>query len=366
MLTLKKTSLFEEHKKLGAKLVEFAGFEMPIQYSGIIREHNAVRTNAGVFDVSHMGEFLISGIDALNFLNYLVPNNIKKIQEEEKGLYTQICNEDGGTIDDLIIYNLGSGFLAVVNAANIEKDWKHFNKYKINFNVELKNISDEISLIAIQGPKAEKFLAEAIHELPLHDIKNQQYFEIKKYQNFWIGRTGYTGEDGFEIFIFNSDQAIILWQKLLNEGVEPCGLGARDTLRLEAAYPLYGHELDEETSPLEAGLGWSVKPDKENFIGKEALLKQKHEGLKKKMVCLKINDKLIARQGHKVFTKDNKEIGLVTSGSQGITVGYPIATAYVLPQYSVIGTKLLVQIRDKFVLANVVKRPFYDRQKLSS
>lgn len=361
MLTLKKTSLFEEHKKLGAKLAPFAGFEMPIQYSSIIKEHNAVRTKVGLFDVSHMGEFLISGYDALGFLNYLVPNDLNKIKESRKGLYTQICNENGGTVDDLIIYNLDSEFLAVVNASNIEKDWKHFNKYKMNFNVGLKNISDETSLLALQGPESVKALTRAL-KINLDQLNEQKYFEIKKYQNFWVSRTGYTGEDGFEIFTNNPEEAKNLWQRLLNESVEPCGLGARDTLRLEAAYALYGHELDEETSPLEAGLSWSIKLDKGNFIGKEALLKQKQEGFKKKMVCLKINDKLIARQGHKVFTKDKKEIGLVTSGSQGITVGYPIATAYVPPQNSEIGTELLVQIRERFVLANIVKRPFYKRK----
>jgi aminomethyltransferase len=361
VLTLKKTQLFEEHKKAGAKLVDFASFEMPVQYQGIIAEHNAVRAKAGVFDVSHMGEFLVTGKDALNFLNYLVPNDIKKIEQPGKGLYTQICNESGGTIDDLIIYRLDEDFLVVVNASNIEKDWKWFNKFKSGFNVTLKNISEDTSLIALQGPKSHEILSKVLN-INVQDLSSHKYFEIKKYKSFWVARTGYTGEDGFEIFVDNSSECISLWQKLIANGTVPCGLGARDTLRLEVAYPLYGHELDDETSPLEAGLGWSVKLDKDSdFIGKQALIKQKSEGLKKKLVCLKITDKAIARQGHKAFSNDNKEIGIVCSGSQGITVGYPIATAYVPVAFSDIGTKLLINIRNKMIEAIIVQRPFYKK-----
>lgn len=358
MLTLRKTELFDEHKKLGAKLVEFGGFEMPVQYEGIILEHNSVRKHAGVFDVSHMGEFLVSGKDSLNYLNYLVPNDIKKIEQSGKGLYTQLCNEKGGTVDDLIIYKLESGFLAVVNASNIDKDWQWFNKNKNNFNVELKNISDNTSLLAIQGPKAQNILSKILKT----DLSTQKYFEIKKYGDYLIARTGYTGEDGFEVFIHDSKKTIALWQDLIKADVKPIGLGARDTLRLEAAYPLYGHELDDETSPLEAGLGWSMKLDKpDNFIGKDVLLKQKSEGLKKKFICLKINDKVIARQGHKVFSKEGSEIGIVCSGSQGITVGFPIATAYVSPNFSEVGKELFVNIREKLISATIVQRPFYKR-----
>ena len=361
MLTLRKTALFEEHKKNGAKLVDFAGFEMPVQYEGIIAEHNAVRNNVGVFDVSHMGEFIVSGKDAFNYLNYLVPNEIKKIEQPGKGLYTQICNESGGTIDDLIIYRLDDNFLIVVNASNIEKDWKWFNKYKSGFNVTLEDISETTSLIALQGPKSPEILSKVLN-INLQDLNSHKYFEIKKYKSFRIARTGYTGEDGFEIFVNEPSEIVSLWQSLINPGVTPCGLGARDTLRLEVAYPLYGHELDDETSPLEAGLGWSIKLDKDSdFIGKQILIKQKSEGLKKKLTCLKITDKAIARQGHKVFSSDNKEIGIICSGSQGITVGYPIATAYIPPAFSNIGTNLLINIRDKMVSATVVNRPFYKR-----
>lgn len=362
MLTLRKTNLFEEHKKAGAKLVDFAGFEMPLQYQGIISEHNAVRNHSGIFDVSHMGEFLISGKDALNYLDFLVPNNIKKIENPGSAIYTQLCNEKGGSVDDLIIYRLKNEFIAVVNASNIEKDWLWFNKNKNNFNIELSNISDSISLIALQGPKSEEILSKALN-INIESLKAQKYFTIQKYADNWISRTGYTGEDGFEIFIYNPKSAISIWNELIKNGALPCGLGARDTLRLEACYPLYGHELDEETSPLEAGLGWSVKLYKaQDFIGKEALIKQKNEVLRKKLVCLKINDKAIARQGHKVYNKNKEEIGIICSGSQGITVGYPIATAYVPPQYTKIGNDLLINIREKLVSATVVQRPFYKRK----
>lgn len=358
MITLKKTKLNQEHKNLNARLVDFAGFEMPVQYQGIIAEHNAVRNNAGLFDVSHMGEFLVSGEDAESYLNYLVPNDISKLNFPGKGLYTQICNEDGGTIDDLIIYKRENDYLVVVNASNIDKDWNWFNQNKNSFNVSLKNISENISLIAIQGPKAEELLGKSINK----DLSSQAYFEIKKYDDLWIARTGYTGEDGFEVFIENDNRAVELWKKLIDSGVTPCGLGARDTLRLEVVYPLYGHELDDETSPLEAGLGWSVKLDKpQNFIGKKALLKQKSNGLNKKMVCLKINSKQIARQGYEVCLNNGEVIGTICSGSQGITIGYPIATAYVPIDHSNIGQSLSVKIREKLIPCDIVKRPFYKK-----
>jgi glycine cleavage system T protein len=261
VLTLKKTPLNEQHKNLGAKLVDFAGYEMPVQYSGIIAEHNAVRKNIGIFDVSHMGEFLVTGKDSFEYLNNLIPNDINKLKKTNKGLYTQICNENGGTVDDLIIYKRPVGFLVVVNASNIEKDWKHFNKYKEGFEVELEDISEETSLIAIQGPNAEKVLSKIL----IADLSKLNYFENISHRSEIIARTGYTGEDGFEVFIHeNPMKASEIWRALIREGATPCGLGARDTLRLEAAYPLYGHELDDETSPLEAGLGWSVKLDKPN------------------------------------------------------------------------------------------------------
>lgn len=359
MLTLKQTPLNDVHKKLNARLVDFAGYEMPVQYEGIIAEHNAVRNKCGIFDVSHMGEFLVTGSESFEYLNYLIPNDIEKLRDSSKGLYTQICNESGGTIDDLIIYKRPDGFLIVANASNIKKDWEWFNKHVGDFDVELVDISEETALIAVQGPRAEELLSKSL----IVDLKDLKYFEIMDHESFWIARTGYTGEDGFEVFIRNNPtKAVQLWNSLISGGAAPCGLGARDTLRLEVAYPLYGHELDDETSPLEAGLGWSIKLDKEcDFIGKDPLLKQKANGLNKKMVCLKINSKLIARQGYKVFSKDEKEIGIVCSGSQGITVGYPIATAYVKPEFSEIGTELFVDIRGKMIPCEVVKRPFYKR-----
>ena len=339
---------------------------MPVQYKSIISEHNGVRTNAGIFDVSHMGEFLVSGKDALNYLDYLVPNNMKKIKDTGKGLYTQICNKDGGTIDDLIIYRTSEAFLVVVNASNIEKDWKWFNEQKKGFEVQIENHSDKYSLLAVQGPKSITVVSKVLN-INLEILQKQEYFSLKKFNDILIARTGYTGEDGFEIFITNPDMTIKLWQNFIKENVMPCGLGARDTLRLEATYPLYGHELDEKTSPLEADLGWCVKLNKENdFIGKESLLKQKQEGPKKKLVCLKINDKAIPRQGHKLYSKDQNEIGMVCSGSYGITVGFPIATGYVKPEYSNVGTELVINIRDKYVSSTVVKKPFYKKKELNT
>ena len=357
----KKTNLFEEHKALGGKIVEFAGFEMPVQYEGVIAEHSAVRNSVGIFDVSHMGEFLVSGKDASKFLNSMVPNNVSRIEKPGLGLYTQICNENGGTVDDLIIYNLGDNFLIVVNASNIEKDWSWFNKNKNAYEVSLKDISDITSLLALQGPNSPEVLSKVLG-VNFSLLKEHKYFEIKKYKDVYIARTGYTGEDGFEIFIQNPEATVKLWKEFIKYGVKPCGLGARDTLRLEAVYPLYGHELTDEISPLEAGLGFSIKLDKtENFIGREILEQQKKNGLERKIVCLKVNDKLIARQGYKVFTPDKKEIGYITSGSQGITVGYPVATALLPITFSKIGTELLVQVREKFISCSLVPRPFYKR-----
>ena len=288
----------------------------------------------------------------------ITPNDVKKIDMPGKGLYTQLCNEHGGTVDDLIIYNLDTSFLVVVNASNIEKDWNWFNKNKSGFDVELKNISDTMSLLAIQGPNSSSVLEKILNT----NLSAHKYFEIKKYDSLLIARTGYTGEDGFEIFIDDPNKAIDFWNELIKHGVIPCGLGARDTLRLEAAYPLYGHELDDNISPLQAGLGWSIKLDKDcNFIGKQALLKQKQEGIKDKLTCLKINDKVIARQGYKVYSADKKEIGIICSGSQGITVGFPIAITYLPTQYAEIGTELFIQVRDKFISATVTKRPFYKK-----
>lgn len=362
---LKETPLANSHRQLGARMVDFAGFNMPVQYKSIIQEHMAVRTKVGLFDVSHMGEFIVSGPESFNFVQYMIANDLTKLNKPNMALYTQFVMPNGGTVDDLIVYRRSDDFLLVVNASNMAKDWNWLSKHKNNFDVNLKDISDETSLLALQGPEAVGLLAKLTGDF----VSKMDSFTYGTGTacgvNISFGRTGYTGEDGFEIFVANKDVER-LWQGLLDAGsslgIEPCGLGARDTLRLEAGLPLYGHELDEQTSPLEAGLGWSVKLNKDNFLGREALLKQKDEGLAKQCVCLKVESKALPRQGYDVLA-NGAVVGQVSSGSQGIYLGYPIAFAFVPPQFAKLGQELEVKIRDNNVSCKVIARPFYKRQK---
>lgn len=362
---IKQTPLASAHKELGARMVDFAGWYMPVQYKSIITEHMAVRTKVGLFDVSHMGEFLVTGNDAEKFVQYMVANDIKKLSKPNMALYTQMLTDEGGTVDDLIVYRLEHGYLLVVNASNLEKDWEWLQENAVDFkSVNLKDISEDTALLALQGPAAidlmAKMAGDAVRELPSFSYSTGKIDGI----NAAWGRTGYTGEDGFEIFA-SVDKAEKLWRKILEHGaafgIEPCGLGARDTLRLEAGLPLYGHELDENTSPLEAGLAWSVKLEKGEFMGSSTLRAQKQLGLSKQLVCLKTEGKALPRQGYGVFDGE-KRIGTVTSGSQGIFVGYPIACAYVPPAYAALGRNLLVEIRDTKINAEVINRPFYKRK----
>ncbi|HEY9785628.1 MAG TPA: glycine cleavage system aminomethyltransferase GcvT [Candidatus Obscuribacterales bacterium] len=364
--TLKETPLAAIHKKAGARMVDFAGWNMPVQYKSIIQEHMAVRTKVGLFDVSHMGEFLITGADAFAFVQYVIANDLQRLSAPNRALYTQFVNEHGGTVDDLIVYRRSDDFLMVVNASNIDKDWEWVNKHSNDFkSVTLSNASDKTALLALQGPHAVDLLSELVgrdlHSIPAFGYAEAAVDGIK----ISFGRTGYTGEDGFEIFTDAKD-VVTVWEKIMKKGqsygIEPCGLGARDTLRLEAGLPLYGHELDEKTSPLEAGLGWSVKLEKGEFVGREALKSQKDKGLAKQCVCLKVEGKALPRQGYDVLAAGQK-IGSVTSGSQGIFVGYPIAFAFVPPEYAKQGQMLEVQIRDSRVVAHVVPRPWYKRSK---
>ncbi len=361
---LKQTPLASAHTQLGARMVDFAGWFMPVQYRSIVTEHNAVRTKVGIFDVSHMGEFWIQGSGATEFLQQMVANDVTRLTAPNTALYTQMCNDEGGTVDDLIVYRLDSGYMLVVNASNIEKDWKWLSSHATrSTNVKMTNISDQTALLALQGPAAVNLLASLAGD-HIKDIPSFHYGDglIDGIKAAW-GRTGYTGEDGFEIFV-DIDKVEALWNTLLEKGqpagIEPCGLGARDTLRLEATLPLYGHELDDTTGPLEAGLGWSVKLDKGDFIGSTVLRNQKENGLPKQMVCLRTDGRALPRQGYSVYNGDTK-IGTVTSGSQGIFVGYPIACAFVPPEFAKVGTKLAVEIRESKVAAEVVKRPFYKR-----
>jgi aminomethyltransferase len=362
--TLKETPLASAHRSLGARMVDFAGWNMPVQYKSIVQEHQAVRTKVGLFDVSHMGEFLVTGSQAAEFVQFMVANDCNKLVKSDMALYTQFVRPDGGTVDDLIVYRRKSDWLLVVNASNIEKDWNWLNQHIGNFkDVKLEDISDHTGLLALQGPHAVELFGEIVGAF-VKDMPSFTYGEgTADGIEVWFGRTGYTGEDGFEIFV-KSSKAEALWNLILERGkkfsIEPCGLGARDTLRLEAGLPLYGHELDDVTSPIEAGLGWSVKPDKGDFLGREAIINQKKNGLSKQCVCLKADGKALPRQGYDVYDGD-KKVGQVTSGSQGIFVGYPIAFAFVPPTYAKVGTKLSIAIRETKVPATVVTRPFYKR-----
>jgi len=362
---LRETPLAATHRQHGARMVDFAGWNMPVQYRSIIAEHTAVRTKVGLFDVSHMGEFVVRGNRAHDFVQYVIANDLNRLATANKALYTQFVMPDGGTVDDLIVYRRAEDYLMVVNASNIDKDWDWLKQYSGGFDgVALSNVSDETALLALQGPKAAPLMVDLIGE-QVSSIPSFGYMESTvDGVKVTFGRTGYTGEDGFEILVA-AGEAVKLWNLLLEKGesygIEPCGLGARDTLRLEAGLPLYGHELDEQTSPLESGIGWSVKLDKGEFVGREALLKQKTEGLAKVCVCLKVEGKALPRQGYPICS-DGAGIGAVTSGSQGIFVGYPIAMGFVPPSYSEVGRQLSVEIRGNQPGAEVVRRPFYKRK----
>lgn len=366
MDNLKRTALYEKHKELKGRMVEFAGWEMPIQYSNLVEEHNNVRNKVGIFDVSHMGTFRISGEDSFKFLQYMVPNDLNKIYKG-KAIYSQFCKPSGGTIDDLIIYYIDDNlFYMVVNASNIEKDFNWLNENSKNFNVKFENIADSMAVLALQGPLAEKTL-QKITDANLSEIKS--FCLIKgniENTEVIISRTGYTGEDGFEL-IFNKDDSVKIFDLVFDAGQEfgilPIGLGARDTLRLEANLPLYGHELDENTTPLEAKLGWSVKLNKEDFIGKEALTKQKEQGLDKIIIGIKGLSRIVPREGYNI-SDGNEILGKVTSGTFSPTLSYPIALAYVnnKREYK-IGDKLDVEIRGKNHTVEVTALPFYKRNR---
>lgn len=363
--TLKETPLASAHKNIGARMVDFAGWNMPVQYKSIVTEHMAVRTKVGLFDVSHMGEFTVQGAGAFDFIQYLISNDLTKLDHPNCALYTQLVRPSGGTVDDLIVYRRESDYLIVVNASNIDKDWDWMQSHLSKFpGATMKNISHQMGLLALQGPNAVPLLKELVGEHAATMGSFTYATGTISGASVSFGRTGYTGEDGFEIFV-DADKAEQVWTTLLEHGtkygIEPAGLGARDTLRLEAGLPLYGHELDDETSPLEAGLGWSVKLDKGDFLGRDVMAAQKQNGLPKQLVCLKADGKALPRQGYAVHA--DKQVGTVTSGSQGIFVGYPIAFAFVPPEYAKVGTELKIAIRDTLVPTQVVKRPWYKRAK---
>ncbi len=357
----KKTPLYEEHLRLKAKIVDFAGWDMPIQYSSIIEETKTVRNSVGLFDVSHMGEIYIEGPDAVKFVDYIITNDFGSIKFGD-AVYSPMCKEDGGIIDDLIAYKISKEkALLVVNASNKDKDYEWIKKQSENFDVEVIDRSDEKALVALQGPKAEELL-QKLADIKLNEIGFYQFAEGRvRGIKAQISRTGYTGEDGFEIMV-EAEAAVPLWRSLLEYGseygIKPAGLGARDLLRLEASYLLYGNDMDESTNPIEAGISWAVKLDKGDFIGREALLKVKEEKPKRKLVGMILEGRNIARHGYKIF-KDGEEIGFITSGGYSPTLEKSIALGYVKKPYNKKGTELEVQIRKKMVKAEVIKLPFY-------
>ena len=356
----KMTPLYEEHVRYGGKIVEFAGYLMPVQYSGIVAEHNAVRNTCGMFDVSHMGEIEITGAMAEKTVQHLTCNDISGMGIGQVR-YSPMCNERGGVVDDLLVYKrCENKYLLVVNASNKDKDYK-FMRENNKFGAALCDMSDDLSQIALQGPKAEEILSNISSEIP---EKYYTFVETVLYSNTCIvSRTGYTGEDGFEIYCPNI-VAHALWEEIMKKGgsdVTLCGLGARDTLRFESSMPLYGHELTEDITPVEAGLKYFVKINDENdFIGKAALSEQIEKGITRRRCGLEILDRGIAREGAKIFM-DDKEVGFVTSGTKAVTLEKTMAMAIVDKPYNKIGSELFVEVRGKMLKAKVVKMPFYKK-----
>ena len=363
---MKLTKFNNIHKKLNAKMIDFAGFEMPIQYpNGITAEHKIVRNKVGVFDVSHMGEFEVRGKDALNFLQYLTVNDVSKLNYCEVQ-YSCMCYENGGIVDDFLVYNMDDYYMLVVNGANIEKDWEWVNKIATNFNVELKNVSDDYNLLAVQGPNSYQTL-QKLTDVNMSD-ENMPFYTFKKGSiagnNAIISRTGYTGELGYEIYFKGDEQTCEkMWNAIFEAGaefgIEPTGLGCRDTLRLEKCYCLYGNDIDNTTNPIEAGLGWITKLNKGcDFVASDLLKKVKEEKPARNLVGINIlADKFIARHGYKISV-DGKEVGYVTSGNMSPTLEKPIAMGYVTANYKSIGTKIEIEARGKSFAAEVIKMPF--------
>lgn len=360
-----RTFLYDDHVKLGAKMVDFAGWDMPVQYSSIIEEHNNVRKNAGLFDVSHMGEIFVYGKDALKYLQTLVPQDISKVIDK-KAKYCQFTMPTGGIIDDLFIYKLeDENYLLVVNASRLEADFNWMIEHKNDFDVEVKNLSDDLSMVAIQGPKASDIMAEL--GLSKENQPHTMYIEITDLigEKVFISRTGYTGEDGFEIIIKN-EKVSELWNKLLEKGkpfgILPIGLGARDTLRLEAAMSLYGHELNEETTPVEATLAWSIDKEKtEDYIGKDVIQNQLTNGVEKKLIAFKMADRAIARHSYPIYL-NNEEIGHVTSGCIAPFLGENIGLGYIKTNKNLkINDTIQIMIRNKLYNAIITSKNFIEK-----
>jgi len=358
-----KTALYDVHASLGAKIVEFGGFLMPVQYAGIVQEHRRVRASVGVFDISHMGEFLVRGADAEQFLNYMTTNNVGTLQPGQ-AQYTVMCYPEGGIVDDLLVYKYPDYFMLVVNAANITKDWDWLQKNQSG-QVELEDASRDISLIAVQGPDAP----DVVKQLASRELEQVKYYHFTEGEvagvRATISRTGYTGEPGFELYV-PPDAAGQVWEAVLQAGepydIEPIGLGARDTLRLEAGYCLYGNDIDETTTPIEAGLNWLVKLQKGEFIGRSVLRKVKETGPARTLVGFELVSRGIPRHDYPIVFSGNP-IGRVTSGTQSPMLQKGIGLGYVDVAYANEGTTFNVRIRDREIPAKVVDLPFYDSRK---
>lgn len=357
----KKTPFYQQHLAAGGKMVPFAGYLMPVQFTGIIEEHRHVRSAAGLFDVSHMGEIEVRGPEALKFVSYVTVNDPAQLSVSQVQ-YSAMCYPTGGIVDDLLVYRYPEHFFLVVNASNLDKDFAWLSEQARGFDVKLANTSDQVAQLALQGPKAEPLL-QKICDLKLADMKFY-WFATGKVDGveMLVSRTGYTGEDGFEIY-FDNKHADRIWQALFAAGKEfdlkPIGLAARDSLRLEMKYALYGHDIDQDYTPLEAGLGWITKFKKEgDFIGREALLKQKAEGLRRKLVGFEMEGNAFPRQHYKVV-KDGSQIGEVVSGVFSPSLSKGIGTAYVQSEFAKTGTELQVEVRGKLIPAQVVETPFW-------
>ena len=356
-LKIKRTCLYDRHVNLGATIVEFGGFDMPLLYqSSIQQEHKAVREHVGLFDVSHMGEVTVKGKDAERYVNHIFTNNVTDMPVG-KILYGMMCYENGGTVDDLLVYKMGENdFFLVINAANIDKDWAWMQENAAGFDIDLQNCTDYYGQIAVQGPEAEHTV-ETVLGIPCAELT---FYTCKVVGDVIISRTGYTGEDGFEIY--GSHEYINeCWDKLIAAGVQACGLGCRDTLRFEVGLPLYGDELSQDITPIMAGLGMFVKLDKAEFIGKDALAKQKAEGPAKKLVGIELFDKAIPRHGYPVLNMEGETIGEVTTGYHALSVDKSVCMALIDAQYAKLDTEVQIQIRKKVFPGKVVKKQFYNK-----
>ncbi|WP_105618808.1 glycine cleavage system aminomethyltransferase GcvT [Vallitalea okinawensis] len=362
----KRTFLYEKHLEHGGKMIDFAGWALPVQYKGLIEEHDAVRQAAGLFDVSHMGEVSVIGKEAEKFVNYLVTNDVEPMVNGQV-IYTPMCNEKGGVVDDLLVYKFNTQeYLLVINASNTEKDYEWMQGLSKDFDIKLENISDNYAQIALQGPKAEEILQPLtdlnLSELTFYTFKDETTIAGKK---VLVSRTGYTGEDGFEIYA-NSKEAPQLWSAIMEQGKDkgllPAGLGARDTLRFEASLPLYGNELTDNITPLEAGLGMFVKLYKDDFVGKEVLAKQKEVGLKRKVIGFELTKKSITRHGYPILDSEGNKIGEVTTGYYLPSIDKSIGMGLVDIDHAKLGTEISIQVRKKTVDAVVRSKRFMEKK----